>query len=72
MYKGEIRMTQENKRFTEEQLNTFNRLTELMDSRVQITRIQARLDYQQWTKENNLTTKHTDAMHKELIRLGKW
>lgn len=58
--------------FTEEQLEEFDRLTNLESSRLQMDRIRARLEYPAWLKANNLTKVNTDAMHQELIKRGRW
>lgn len=62
----------ENKPFTPEQLATFDGLTKLMSSRKQMDRIEGRLIYFKWVKQEGITKSQEDAMHQELILQGKW
>ncbi|ALA47900.1 hypothetical protein ABE137_12075 [Brevibacillus laterosporus] len=65
-------MDEQGKLFTEEQLAKFDELTRLESSKKQMDRIRARLEWNRWVEENNLSKKHLDAMYNELVSRGKW
>ena len=65
-------MDEQDKLFTKEQLAKFDELTRLESSKKQMDRIRARLEWNRWVEENNLSKKHLDAMYNELVSRGKW
>lgn len=58
--------------FTNEQLETFDKLTNMECSKNQMDRINARLMWSKWIKDNNLSVEQTNAMKEELVRQNKW
>lgn len=58
--------------FTEKQLEEFDELTRKASSYDQMERIEARVDYPIWQKENGLTKQDCDAMMEELKKRGRW
>jgi hypothetical protein len=60
------------KLFTEEQLEKFDELTKLESSLYQMDRIRARIEWNKWIIENNITNEQLEAMKEELILQGRW
>lgn len=58
--------------FTEKQLDEFDKFTAMESSLNQMDRINARLDFPIWKKENHMTDEILKEMKDELILQGRW
>jgi hypothetical protein len=63
-------------KYTEEDLNIFDKLTMMESSQNQIDRImdriKARLEWKTWVEEHKWNKATLDAMKEELVKQGKW
>ena len=60
------------KGFNKEDLDNFDRITKLENSRYQMDRIDARIEWKMWVKEHEWDKEALDEMREELIRQGRW
>lgn len=59
-------------KFTEKQLNQFDRLTKMISSKDPIEVSIARLAVDKWILDNSITEDIIDAMTSDLILRGRW